>query len=289
MPDRLLRALDWRVRKRIDGLLSGEHQATLLGPGLELAQIRRYEPGDDVRAIDWNVTARTGEAHVREYVAEKAMTMWVLLDQSASMAFGTQDRRKADVARGVVLAAGHLAARSGNRLGIMTFGNGAPQVVPPARGRAGMIAVLRALEAAPQRAAGATSVGEVLERAARTFRTRGAIVIVSDWRGPSDWRDPLIQLVARHDVLAAEIADEREVELPDVGELWLVDVETGRQLRADTGDARIRQRFSEAASRERTEVRRAIRATGADHVLLTTSGDWLRSLAAFLVYRRRRR
>jgi uncharacterized protein (DUF58 family) len=290
MPDALLRALDLDIRRRVDGLIAGDYRATRWGEGTELAQVRPYEPGDDVRQIEWNVTARTGEPHVRVQVAERAMTAWLLLDVSPSMTFGTTDRRKADVAEGVALALGHIATRRGNRLGIMTFGSHSPQVIPPAHGRAGRLGLLTALRREPPaEGTGETSLGSILMRAVAICRERAAVFVVSDWRGPVDWRRPLVQLSHRHDVVAVEVRDPREQELPDVGYLWMVDPETGRQLRVDTRERRVRERFAAAASHERRELTRVLGGTLTDHLVLSTSGDWLRRLAGFLSRRSMRR
>lgn len=290
MPDGLLRALELEVTRRIDGLLAGDFQASLLGPGTELAQVRPYAPGDDVRDIEWNVTARTGEPHVRVTVAERVLTTWVMLDVSASMTFGTAERRKADVAEGVALALGHLATRRGNRLGFMTFGDPAPSTIRPSQGRSGMLRLLSQLRREPVGEGHAgLPAAEALKRAHGIFRSRAAVFVVTDLIGPMDWRRPLMQLVSRHEVVIVEIRDPRERELPNVGDIWLVDPETGRQLRVDTGDPVIRARFTTAAANERAEVRHAVRSAGADHVVLSTSGDWLRILAGFLSNRGVRR
>jgi uncharacterized protein (DUF58 family) len=283
MPDALLRALDFDVRRRIDGQLAGDYQAASLGLGTELAQVRRYEPGDDVRQIEWNVTARTGEPHVRVQIAEKALTTWILLDASASMAFGTADRRKADVAEGVSLALGHVATRRGNRVGTVVVGGPTFRSMRPTQGRLGMLGLLAQLRREPEvERAGAGSLHDALRGSAALVRGQSAVFVVSDFRGPSDWSGSLGRLCFRHEVTAVEICDPREHELSDVGDIWLMDPETGRQLRADTGSATVRARFAHAAAAERDETRRAIRAAGARHIELSTSGDWLRALAAFL-------
>jgi uncharacterized protein (DUF58 family) len=282
MPDALLRALDVSIQRRVEGLLAGDYRSALLGDGTELAQVRPYVPGDDVRRIDWNVTARTGEPHVRVLLAERVLVTWVVLDTSPSMAFGTTDRRKADVAEGVALAIGHVATRRGNRLGLVTFGDSSPHSMPPRQGRVGLIGLLSALRREADGGVGATSLGEALTRAGGLARQRALVVVVSDFRGPRDWRRPLLALAGKHDVVAVEIRDPREQELPNAGVLWLVDPETGRQLRADTRNERLRARFATAAAAERTELARALASAGARHVVLTTAGDWLRLLAVFL-------
>jgi uncharacterized protein (DUF58 family) len=280
----LLRALDVSIGRRMEGLLAGDYRSTLLGDGTELAQVRPYVAGDDdVRRIDWNVTARTGVPHVRVHLAERVLVTWLVLDTSASMQFGTADRRKADVAEGVAIAVGHVATRRGNRLGLSTFGDATPRTLPPRQGRFGLLGLLSALrDSAAPSDAGASSLGDALHRTAALARQRSAVIVVSDFRGPLDWRRPLLELAGRHDVVAVEIRDPREQELPNAGVLWLVDPETGRQVRADTGNERLRARFAVAAAAERAEVARALASAGARQVVLTTAGDWLRPFAVFL-------
>jgi len=285
VPERLLRALDITVARRMEGLLAGDYRSALLGQGSELAQIRQYVLGDDVRQIDWNVTARTGEPHVRVQHAERVLVTWLVLDTSPSMNFGTADRRKVDVAEGVAIAVGHVATRRGNRLGVVTFGDAQPRSAPVRQGRHGLIGLLTALRhdaEEPGQRVGATSLGEAIRRADALARQRSFVVLVSDFRGPDDWRRPMLQLAGRHDVIAVEIRDPREQELPDAGELWLVDPETGRQLRVDTRSAKLRHRFASAAAEDRQRVAQTLASIAVRHVVLTTSGDWLRELALFL-------
>jgi uncharacterized protein (DUF58 family) len=283
LPPELLRALQLDVARRLGSMLAGDFRSTRHGPGTELAQVRPYVPGDDVRLIEWNVTARMGEPHVRVLLAERVLVTWLVLDTSPSMEFGTGDRRKADVAAGVALGVGHIATRRGNRVGVVTFGDADPTTIPPTQGRHGLLGLLGALGREPeQTAVGATSLGAGLTRVGAIARQRGIVAIVSDFRGPLDWRTPLLRVLDRHDVLAIEIRDPREQELPDVGEIWLVDPETGRQVRVDTRSATLRERFANAAAEERSGVARVLSALGVPHVVLSTSGDWLRPCAAFL-------
>ncbi len=283
LSESLLRALDLTVRRRVEGMLAGDHRSAILGRGTELAQVRPYVPGDDVRRIEWNVTARTGEPHVRVDLAERVLVTWLALDVSPSMQFGTADRRKADVAEGVALALGHLGSRRGNRLGLVAFGDGDPRIFPARQGRSGMLGLLLELRRENGAAEGAaTSVGGALGLVSRLALQRSLVIVVSDFRGPRDWRPPLLQLAGGHDVLAVEIRDPREEELPNVGELRLVDPETGRHLRVDTASRRLRERFAAAAAAEREEVARELRALAVGHVVLSTQGDWLRPLATFL-------
>jgi uncharacterized protein (DUF58 family) len=283
MPEALLRALDVTIGRRVHGLLAGDYRSALQGHGTELAQVRPYVAGDDVRRIDWNVTARTGEPHVRVHLAERVLVSWLVLDTSASMGFGTADRRKADVAEGVAVAFGHLATRRGNRLGVVTFGDAQPRTLPPRQGRVGLVGLLAALRRTPEHErVGPTSIGEAAQRTGALARQRSLVVLVSDFRGPFDWRQPLLRLSARHEVIAVEIRDPREQDLPDAGELWLVDPETGRQLRVDTRNARLRARFAAAAAEERTRLATSLASVGVRHVVLSTSGDWLRALVVFM-------
>ena len=283
MPEAILRALDITIGRRMSGLLSGDYRSRALGLGTELAQVREYQPGDDVRQIDWNVTARTTIPHVRVQVADRVLTTWLMLDTSPSMGFGTADRRKYDVAEGVAVAVGQIATRHGNALGIVSFGDGHGRTIPPGQGRKGMLGLLTVLRNDPAaEGGGATSLGASVTSLSRMAGHSRLVVIVSDFRGPRDWADALVELCGRHSVIAAEIRDPREQELPDVGDLWLVDPETGRQLRVDTHSKKLRHRFATAATEERAEVAKLLARAGAQHVVLSTKGDWLRTFAGFL-------
>ncbi len=286
-PEALLRALDVTIGRRIRGLVPGEFRAHDLGGGTELAQVRPYEPGDDVRRIDWNVTARMLVPHVRVNVPERSLTTWLVLDTSPSMSFGTADRRKADVAEGVALAFGHLSTQRGNRLGVLTFGADDPRRMAPRGGRSGLLAVLSAAASAADTDPAPGGPAAASPAAALRFLsggdTRGGLVtLVSDFRGPRDWLPLLAPVASRHQLLAIEIRDPREDDLPDVGELTLVDAETGREVRVDTSSRRLRLRFAEAAAAERASLATELRRLGARHLVLSTSGDWLRSLATQL-------
>jgi uncharacterized protein (DUF58 family) len=267
--------------RRIQSLVPGEHSTQQVGAGTELATLRPYQPGDDVRHIDWNATARMREPYVRVHVGERAMTAWIVLDVSASMRFGSVVRRKADVAEGVCLAVGHVATRRGNRLGVMAFGEAQPRVLRPKQGRLGLLGLLAGLRVEPADDGGGT-LGEATARLAGLARARGLVVVVSDFRGPRDWEGGLRSLRARHGVLAVEIRDPRELALPPMGDVWMVDPETGRQIVVNTSRKRVRRRFAAAAAAERAEVAAAVGRAGADHLVLSTDGDWLRDLAGHL-------
>ena len=285
-PEALLRALELSIARQIRGLVTGDYRARDLGGGTELAQVRPYEAGDDVRRIDWNVTARMNQPHVRVHVPERALTTWLLLDASPSMQFGTADRRKADVAEGVSIAMAHLSAQRGNRLGVMTFGGRKDVRTEPRTGRAALLATLLDAETDGARRAddqplpdGARTPEAALRFVARGTPPGGQVVLVTDLRGPVDWLPQLGAVAQRHSVLVVEIRDPREDELPDVGDLTLVDAETGREVRVDTSSARLRARFAEAAVRDREHVAHELRRLRVRHVVLSTSGSWLRSLA----------
>jgi uncharacterized protein (DUF58 family) len=283
VPPAVLRSLDLAVMRRVESLIPGEHLTPQVGGGTDLAMIRPYRPGDDVRHIDWNVTARMNEPHVRVHVGERALTAWLLIDVSASMTFGTADRRKTDVAEGVALAVGHVATRRGNRLGVVAFGDAEPRILKPRQGRLGLLGLLGELRREPGAdGTGSTSVGGAVTHAAALARARGLVVIVSDFRGPADWEQPLRALRGRHGVMAVEVRDPRELELTPMGDVWVTDPETGRQAQVNTSRRKVRQRFAAAARAERDEVAAALRRAGADHVVLSTEGDWLRDLATHL-------
>jgi len=285
-PEALLKALDVSIGRRIHGLVPGDFRAHGRGFGTELAAVRPYQPGDDVRHIDWNATARTTVPHVRDRVPERAVDTWLLLDVSPSMSFGTAERRKQDVAEGVALAVAHLATRHANRLAVVTFGGNGVVRTAPRGGRLGLMLALRAARTEVETEAIKTDVDASARRALRLVAgsgtRRGLVVIVSDFRGPRDWLGALAAAARRHDVLAVEIRDPREDELVDVGQLTLIDSETGREVRVDTSSSKLRRRFSEAAVAERASLAADLQGTRARHIVLSTSSDWLRSLASQL-------
>ncbi len=288
--EELLRRLELVVTRRLDGVLQGDYQGLLPGHGSEAGEARQYQPGDDVRLIDWNVTARTGEAHVRMPIADRELTTWAVVDLSASLDFGTSSCEKRDLALAAVAAFGHLTARGGNRFGAVLV-HGTSTVSMPARsGRRHLLATLHRVAATPRAdGGGPTDLGAALRMCGRVARRRGLVVVVSDFVGVPGWDRPLRNLAARHDVVAVEVLDPRELELPDVGMLALVDPETGRRLEVQTANPKLRARYADAAARQREEHRRAVRGAGADHLVLRTDRDWLADVVAFVDYRRRRR
>ncbi|WP_157248080.1 DUF58 domain-containing protein [Nonomuraea typhae] len=285
-----LRRLELTITRRLDGLLQGEHLGLLPGPGSELAEARPYQAGDDVRRIDWNVTARTAEPHVRDVVADRELELWVLLDASASMDFGTAAMEKRDLALAAAAALGFLTQRTGNRIGAHLLHGSGVQVLPARTGRPHLMALLQRMFALPRTRPGAKvpGLGAAADQLGRTLVRRGLAVVVSDFLDPPQtWEPALRRLAVRHQVLAAEVLDPRELALPDVGLLTLVDPETGRRGEYATASARLRRRYAEAAAAQRAAIEAALRRARASHLRLRTDGDWVRDLVEHVLRRRR--
>jgi uncharacterized protein (DUF58 family) len=280
LPEDAVARVELALRRRMAGVLPGEHPSAGAADGLELVQLRPYEPGDDVRRIDAAATARTGIPHIRLQVPERALVTWLVADVSASMAFGSRDRLKSDVTEGVAEVVARLAVRRGGRIAVALAGTGAPGELPPCSGRPALAAVrglVREGVAADGTGQGAGTLGTALDRVGRLARTRGVVVVVSDFR-EEDWAGPLRGLAQRHAVLAAEVTDPFEAELPDAGLLTVSDPETGRIVDVDTSDKRVRAAYAAAEAERRGEVRAALRRAGARHLVLSSEGDWLREL-----------
>ena len=286
----LLRRLELTVRRRLDGMLHGDHQGLGPGPGSEPGEARGYEVGDDVRRMDWSVTARTGAPHVRTPVADRELETWVLVDLSASLAFGTAACEKGDLAVAATAAVGHLTAAAGNRIGALVVRGPVTTRIPARGGRDHLASLLHQVAVAPPRdGGGTTDLGAAIRQLDRIARRRGLVVVISDFMAAPGWERPLRALAARHEVIAVEVVDPRELALPDVGVLSLVDPETGRRLEVQTADRRLRARYAEVAAAQRASVARALRLAAVDHLVLRTDRDWLRDLVGFVARRRRRR
>ena len=286
----LLRRLELRVNRRLDGMLHGDHQGLLAAQGSEPGEARAYEVGDDVRRMDWNVTARTGVAHVRNPIADRELETWVLADLSASLDFGTARCEKRDLAVAAAVAIGHLTARAGNRIGAVVASAGSTSRIAARPGRDHLSMVLHTIASTPRAdGGGPTDLAGAVRVLDRMARRRGLVVVISDFVGAPGWERPLQALAARQDVIAVEVVDPRELALPDVGVLALVDPETGRHLEVQTSDRRLRERFAAAAAAQRAGVATALRVAGADHLVLRTDRDWLVDLVRFVDHRRRRR
>jgi uncharacterized protein (DUF58 family) len=280
IPGRLVEALELSLVRRGGGVLPGEYHTPGVGSGTELAQLRVYQPGDDVRQLEPAATARTRVPHVRLHVPERLVTTWIVFDVSPSMAFGTADRLKSDVAEGVVSVLGRIATRRGGRVALVTFGGAIDRLLPPRGGRGASVAVERVLSEGVSRDGHGREDGlpRALQRVGRIARMPGLIMIVSDFRGPARWRREIRALAARHSIAAIEIRDPREGSLPAVGRLALVDPETGRHVDVDTSDPRLRRRFAERERAHRESVRSELRGARVDHVVLSTQGNWLQEL-----------
>jgi uncharacterized protein (DUF58 family) len=279
VPAALVEALDLSFVRRAGGVLAGEHRSSGVGAGTELAQLRPYQPGDDVRQLDPSATARTGFPHVRQQVPERLLSTWLAVDVSASMAFGTADRLKCDVAEGVVDVVGNLSVRRGGKVGLLTYGAPVSRLLPPRGGRGARIGLRRALA---EGVATDGTTGEPLERTVlrlgRLARLPSLMVLISDFAGPPTWARPVAALAARHTVLAVEIRDPREQALPAVGRLSMVDPESGERIEVDTRSRRLREDYARAAAEQREEVATALRRATAEHVVLSTEGSWAREL-----------
>lgn len=285
----VLRRLELTVTRRLDGMLQGDYRGLVPGHGSEPGETRPYVAGDDVRRIDWNVTARTQEPHIRQSIADRELETWVVADFSASLAFGTADCEKRDLALAAMAAVGFLTQRTGNRIGAVVLEGERTVTVPARGGRANLQALLhRSLIAAKTDHPGASDLSGALRRLATASRRRGLVVVVSDFLADGEWERPLRVLGARHEVLAVEIVDPRELELPDVGLLELVDPETGVVREVQTSNAKTRSRYAAAAAEQRAGIASRIRSAGGDHLVLRTDHDWLLDLVRFVAWRRER-
>jgi uncharacterized protein (DUF58 family) len=287
--DATLARLQLLVTRKLDGLLQGDYLGLLPGPGSEPGESREYRPGDDVRRMDWPVTARTQVAHVRQTIADRELETWLAVDLSASLDFGTARSTKRDLAIAAAAAVTHLTVRGGNRIGAV-IGNGETVVRLPARpGRVESQGLLRAIARTPSRP-GRTDLGALVDSLNRPPRRRGVCAVISDFMAPPEqWARPLRRLAVRHDVLAIEISDPRELELVDVGILAVADPETGEVHEVQTSDRRLRERFAVAARQERAAVAAAIRSSGAGHLKLRTDSDWLLDIVKFVAAARHAR
>jgi uncharacterized protein (DUF58 family) len=292
----VLRRLELTITRKLDGLLQGDYRGLVPGHGSEPGEARPYVPGDDVRRIDWNVTARTQSPHVRVTIADRELETWILIDQSPSLDFGTTAMEKRDLALAATAAVGFLTAKVGNRLGaVIVDGHNITQL-PARQGRTHLMGVLHRVQQAPRLGTidgNATdhSRGDLasgIRRLAGPGHRRGLAVVISDLLGPQSWQGELRRLALLHDVLVVEIIDPRELELPDVGLLMLVDPESGQFREINTRDRKLRHRYAEAAVAQRAQNARIVRECGADHLVLRTDTDWLLDIVRFVALRRKR-
>src|SRR5690348_14224415 len=272
-PEAILRRLEWTVIRRLDGLLHGDYRTIFRGFGLDLADIREYQYGDDVRHIDWNVTARLQVPYVREYHEDREVTAWFLLDLSRSIDFGS-NVKKGSVSQDFVAVLARLLTSHGNRVGAMLYGSDVEGVIPARTGRRHVLHLLHRMSERPQAPEGrGTDLEAFLESAARTLRRRSLVFIVSDFISESDWQKPLLQLAQRHEVIAVRLHDPLEAELPDLGLVVFQDAETGEQIFVDTHDRRFRERFLRLASEQEDRLRSGFAQAGVDALELSTDAD----------------
>ena len=288
--ERLLQQLEWRVIKRLDALLQENYRTLLRGTGIDLADLREYQLHDDVRHIDWNVTARVGTPHVRVFTEDREMTAWFLLDLSPSVDFGPPGKTKRDQLTGFVAVLARLLTRHGNRVGAVMHGQSERDRVLPARsGRAHVLQLMHLLQP-PTKAnaaepAGATQLHLLLNSAQNSLRRRSAVFVVSDFMSAPGWERPLAQLAQRHDVVAVRLLDPLELELPNIGLILMRDPETGEQLHVDTRNSNFRRRYARLAAEREAQLRENLARAGADTLELATGDDLLDSMMRFMSLR----
>ncbi len=287
--EQLLKRLEWTVLRRLDGLLQGDYRTLLRGTGMDLADLREYQHHDDVRHIDWNVTARLQIPHVRVFTEDREMSAWFLLDLSPSMDFGSGEQRKRNVSAEFVAVLARMLTRHGNRVGAMLYGSGVDTVVPARGGRHHVLHLINKLQTRPEAAqAGPTKLHELLESGANLIKRRSTIFVVSDFISETGWEKPLGQLAQRHEVVAVRLLDPLELQLPDLGLIPIRDAETGEQLLVDTHDAGFRKRFARIAAQRESDLRQSLVRAGVDALELSTDDDLVNALMRFTDLRKRR-
>ena len=290
--ERVLQRLEWTVIRRLDGLLQGDYRTLMRGTGLDLADLREYQHHDDVRHIDWNVTARLQVPHVRVFTEDREMAAWFVLDLSRSVDFGSGTRAKREISAGFVGVVARLLTRHGNRVGALVYGSQLEAVIPPRTGRAHVLHLLHSMErrADPRGAkpGGTTRLAELLDAAGNMIRRRSTVFVVSDFLSAPGWEKPLGRLTQRHEVLAVRLSDPLEQELPDLGLVPLTDAETGEQLWVDTHDGGFRKRFARLAAEREQALREALGRAGVDTLELSTQDDLVEAIVRFVDLRKRR-
>jgi uncharacterized protein (DUF58 family) len=289
-PERLLQRLDWKVIRRLDGLLQGDYRTLFYGYGVDFADLREYQPEDDIRYIDWNVTARMNTPYVRQYVEDREITAWFLLDLSPSIDFGTVQNVKRTVLVDFVTVLARLLTRHGNRVGAIFYGTRIERTIPARSGRIQVLRLINDLQKQPQlQRAPFTDLTPLLNGALHGIRRRSLVFILSDFISAPGWEKSLTLLNQRHEVIAVRLYDPREMTLPDVGPIFLEDAETGEQIYLDTHDRRFRARFEEAALRRESELKATFKRAGVDVLALSTEEDMVRALVRFAALRRQSR
>jgi uncharacterized protein (DUF58 family) len=285
----ILKRLEWTVLRRLDGQLFGDYRTLFRGVGLDLADLREYQYHDDVRHIDWNVTARLQTPYVREYREDRELAAWFLLDLTASIDFGSHATSKQAVARDFIALLARVLTRRGNRAGMMIYGGKVDTVIPPGAGRRHVLQLVNRMLRRPPSPPGETDLAELLGTALRALRRRALVFVVSDFISKPGWAPLLARLAQRHEVIAIRLYDALESELPDLGALSFEDAETGEQMWLDTHDAGFRQRFAAAAEKREAALRSALRDAGVDTLELSTDDDLVETILRFADLRKRRR
>jgi uncharacterized protein (DUF58 family) len=287
--ENVLKRLEWTVIRRLDGLLQGDYRTLLRGVGLDLADLREYQHHDDVRHIDWNVTARLTIPHVREFTEDREMAVWFLVDLSPSVDFGSGEYRKRSISGEFVALLARLFTRHGNRVGAMLYGSGVDTVIPTRGGRRHVLHVLDAIQKRPAPTAqGPTKLRDLIEAGAAVVKRRSTIFVVSDFISEPGWERALALLAQRHEVIAVRVVDPLELELPDLGLVTMRDSETGEQLLVDTHDKGFRTRFARIAAQREAELREGFIKAGVDALELSTDGDLVDAIVRFVDLRKRR-
>ncbi len=289
-PERILQRLDWQVIRRLDGQLQGDYRSLFYGYGVDFADLREYQPEDDIRYIDWNVTARMDSPYVRQYVEDREITAWFLLDLSPSVDFGTVESHKRSVLIDFVTTLARLLTRHGNRVGAIFYSNRIDLTIPARGGRMQVLRLVNdLLKQKPVERTGFTDLSPLIRGGLNAIKKRSLVFIISDFISAPGWERPLSLLNQRHEVLAVRLYDPAEVELPDVGLIVMEDAETGEQLFVDTHDARFRSRFAEAARQREAGLNAAFRQAGVDVLSLSTAEDMVRAILRFAKLRQQRR
>ena len=285
----LLKRLEWTVIRRLDGLLQGDYRTLMRGAGLDLAALREYQHHDDVRHIDWNVTARLQQPYVRQFTEDRELSAWFLVDLSASIDFGSNRFTKRRIAREFVAVLARLLTRHGNRVGALLYGSQVDTVLPARGGRTHVLDLLQRMARRPaETSAGSTDLRELLATAQRNIKRRSTLFVVSDFISAPGWETALGRLAMRHEVTAVRLFDPLEMDLPDIGLITMRDAETGEQLVVDTHNAGFRKRFKAAAERREAELRQGLARAGVDTLELATDDDLVDSILRFADLRKRR-
>jgi uncharacterized protein (DUF58 family) len=285
----LLKRLEWTVIRRLDGLLQGNYRTLWRGAGLDLADLREYQHHDDVRHIDWNVTARLQQPYVRQFTEDREMSAWFLVDLSGSVDFGSDATTKRTVAREFVGVLARLLTRHGNRVGAVLYGSAVDTVIPARSGRQQVLHLLQRMAGRPAIAGpGSTNLRDLLQAAQRIVKRRSSLFVVSDFISAPGWEATLGQLAERHEVTAVRLFDPLEMDLPDLGLVMMRDAETGEQMVVDTHDRGFRKRFAAVAERRENELREALAKAGVDTLELATDDDLPSAILRFADLRKQR-